>query len=221
MRSAFYALAVLLAAYLWVDKFLFRGELARLFAEGWARRLRTLVRRLPRQATRPPSELTTPAMPEHGELVPRKAYFPSSTAPAGASDPKAVSKAAGDVTFVVPPASEVEPEVLEWRAPEYSHTEPPEHPASPVPPATTTLNPPRTPPLWDDEGFSTGRFIPHDDESGEGEWLVEYDPEKIQREVMAALEQFEQQTVEQFIQDDPPADHEQYEVEHFDAAAYK
>lgn len=221
MRSALYALAVLLAAYLWVDKFLFRGELARLFAEGWARRLRTLVRLL-RRAARPPSEVPTPAMPEHGELVPRKAYFPSSTAPAGASDPKAVSKAAGDATFVVPPASEADPEVLEWRAPEYSHTEPPARPASPVPPAITSPNAPRTPPLWDDEGFSTGRFIPHDDESGEGEWLAEYDPEKIQREVMAALEQFEQQTAEQeLFHDEPPTDHEQYEVEHFNAAAYK
>lgn len=214
MKHALYALGVLMGAYLWADKFLFQGELANLFCRGWAERLKPLTRRLVRRDPVPAPEPTA-EVPDAGELVPRKAYFPTPSAPQDASDPKAVPNASGDATFVAPP----EPEMLEWRAPEFGSREKDKSPDTPAATATATPAPePSKPLMWGDPGFSSRRFIPRDDETGEGDWIEVYDPEQIRREVAAALEEIGSQTPAVEL---APSEEEEYEVEHFDAGAYR
>lgn len=215
MKHALYALGALMGAYLWADKFLFRGELAHLFRRGWAERLKPLTRHFAGRDAVPSPELSS-EVPDAGELVPRKAYFPTPSAPQDASDPQAVSNASGDATFVAPP----EPEMLEWRAPEFGFREKDRGPDNPAATATATPapEPSKQPLMWGDAGFSSRRFIPRDDETGEGDWIEVYDPEQIRREVAAALEGIGSQTPAVEL---APSDEEEYQVEHFDAGAYR
>lgn len=211
MKHVLLALGALLGAYLWADKFLFGGELARLFLRGWRERFSALTPRRWRHAAAPEPEYAPSEAPDAGELVPRRKYLPTAAVPADASDAKAVSNTEGNATFAVPKGEEPEPEIMECRAPELDRKARPE-----VPPRMSAATEGRkAPPLWDEMGI--GRFIPRDDGTQEGDWIVQYDEEEIRRELQQIeREQFEQQ----YAQEAPPTANEQLEVEQFDTAAY-
>ena len=82
MREIFCTLALLLGAYLYLDRFLFGGGLGGLFLEGWRERLRLPSRRKETSAAQVPS-----SVPGADDLVETKVYVSGQSGKNGKIDP--------------------------------------------------------------------------------------------------------------------------------------
>lgn len=196
MREIFCTLALLLGAYLYLDRFLFEGGLGGLFLEGWRERFRLPSRRKEVPAAQVPS----PA-PEAGDLVEMKVYAHGQRVPEGDKREKTEPKSDGDDTFALPEGKAAEDETTEWRDDSFGRR------------ITEQYAPQR----WEDPGFS-GRFILRDDGSGEEEILPVVDPEQLKREVAASLQGvLEEQARDEFR----PTEEELSELGNFDVNAFR
>ena len=141
MREIFCTLALLLGAYLYLDRFLFGGGLGGLFLEGWRERLRLPSRRKETSAAQVPS-----SVPGADDLVETKVYVSGQRVPEGDKREETESKTDGDNTFALPEGKTTADETTEWRDESFGRK------------ITERYAPQR----WEDPGFS-GRFIERDD----------------------------------------------------------
>ena len=177
MRETLCTLALLLGAYLYLDRFLFGGRLGGLFLEGWRERLRLPSRR--REA--PAAQVPSPA-PGADDLVEMKVYAHGQRVPEGDKREKTESKSDGDDTFALPEGETAEDETTEWRDDSFGRR----------------VTRQQASQRWEDPGFS-GRFIQRDDGSGEADILPVVDPEQVRREVAASLQDvLEEQARDEF-----------------------
>lgn len=196
MKETLCTLALLLCAYLYLDRFLFGGRLGALFLEGWRERLH-----LPSRRREAPAAQVPPPVPEAGDLVETKVYDSGQRVPEGDKREETEPKADGGDTFALPEGKTAEDETTEWRDESFGRR----------------VTRQQTPQRWEDPGFS-GRFIGRDDESGEEEILPVVDPEQVRREVAASLQAvLEEQAREEFR----PTAEELNELEHFDMDAFR
>lgn len=196
MKETLCTLALLLCAYLYLDRFLFGGRLGALFLEGWRERLR-----LPSRRRETPAAQVPPPTPGAGDLVETKVYVSGQRVPEGDKREKTESKSDGDDTFALPEGKAAEDETTEWRDDSFGRkiTE------------RYTLQ------RWEDPGFS-GRFIQRDDGSGEADILPVVDPEQVRREVAASLQGvLDEQARDEFR----PTEEELSELGNFDVDAFR
>lgn len=196
MREIFCTLALLLGAYLYLDRFLFGGGLGGLFLEGWRERLRLPSRRKETSAAQVPS-----SVPGADDLVETKVYVSGQRVPEGDKREETESKSDGDDTFALPEGKAAEDETTEWRDESFGRK------------ITERYAPQR----WEDPGFS-GRFIQRDDGSGEVDILPVADPEQVRREVAASLQAvLDEQARDEFR----PTEEELSELGNFDVDAFR
>ena len=110
MREIFCTLALLLGAYLYLDRFLFGGGLGGLFLEGWRERLRLPSRRKETSAAQVPS-----SVPGADDLVETKVYVSGQRVPEGDKREETESKTDGGNTFALPEGKTTADETTEWR----------------------------------------------------------------------------------------------------------
>lgn len=202
------------SAYLYMDKFVFRGQLGTLFRRGWCQLLGGWLapfrRWKPHHKQIIPENTLLPQEPVESlsddNLVVRKRYVSGQRVPAGDIGPKSESTAADNNTFAPATKADAEPEVLEWRAPSFQKKEAPKPPRK-VPP-----------PRWEDEDFAMTTTVVHNEESGEEEIVQVPDSEQIRREVAARLEAIEDAEILAAI---VASEAEKYDVEHFETSTYR
>ncbi len=156
METVIYAFVALLAGYLYIDKFLFKGQLGRLFLQGcmefFLKGLHLILtsrRRFQVPGTTGPGEIVSSAE----SLVVEKRYGECHEVPDSAKLPKTESKEDGSGIFTSETGSENLSEAFEWRAPSFPRQQ------MTVPSRNElTLR-------WEDADFAA-RFIQRDDESG-------------------------------------------------------
>lgn len=196
MRETLCTLALLLGAYLYLDRFLFGGRLGGLFLEGWRERLRLPSRRKEAPAAQVPS----PA-PGADDLVEMKVYVSGQRVPEGDKREKTEPKSDGGDTFALPEGKAAADETTEWRDDSFGRR----------------VTRQQAPQRWEDPGFS-GRFIQRDDGSGEADILPVVDPEQVRREVAASLQGvLEEQARDEFR----PTEEELSELGNFDVDAFR
>lgn len=203
-------IAGFVSSYLYVDKFLFRGQLGRLFRDGWRQYLRgwlhALVPGLRHRKSTPAAPAVGPevvSLPAEYDLTERKRYVSCQRVPAGDIGPKTESKAEGNDTFAPTTDTAPEPEVTEWRAPSFQKKGPPRGSAG-------------TPQRWEDERFAEAEYDPRE-ESEEFEIADIPDMEQMRREVAEMLEQIQDEQMRAALE---PTDEEKYGIEPFDTGTY-
>lgn len=206
LTAAFYLALGMFLFYLYADKFLFRGELAHLFIEGW-RQLLPFTRRFCRR--RPAAPQVPESVSDRGAadalLVERKRYVSGQRMPAGAKVLKAASNDSEDDIFASAPQADGGPEVFEWRAPEFLQRKPS---------GAAVKRSPR----WEDKGFACAHFVPGSDGAEEPELVEIPDMEQIRREVASTLERIRDAELRAELE---PTDEERYGIEHFDADTFR
>lgn len=112
MRDILFTFLGLGTAYLYLDKFLFRGHLGSLFVEGW-RHLLHLPRRRKGSSSEASPSVTLPASDSSdGQLIERKVYTSCQRVPEGDMAAKTASNASAGDNFDTAKASDTE----EWTA---------------------------------------------------------------------------------------------------------
>lgn len=194
-------LVLLLGIFLYMDRFLFRGELARLFVQGWQQ----IVHFQPRKAV--PPAASCPAVPVSSEeLVLRKEYTEGMERQAGEQSLKYEPSGDENITFTSRTEASAQPEVLEWRDPTY-FSDPPSTKLS-ASHADTHSQSPR----WEDDDFAGGI---HSSNMLEAE--ISLQTEQIQREVAASLENWK---IDEYRVEMEMSREEASDVDAFDMDAY-
>lgn len=104
---------LLLGIFLYMDRFLFKGALARLFIEGWGQILH-------RKKKCGPPAASASAAPASGEkLILCKEYIEGTERQQGEQTPENESTNEGNTTFTSATGASVQPEILEWCDPAY------------------------------------------------------------------------------------------------------
>lgn len=208
METVIYVFVALLAGYLYIDKFLFKGQLGRLFLKGW----REFFFKTAASDSIPPEQISeVPGTTGPGEivssaesLVVEKRYGECLKVPEGAKLPKTESKEDGSGIFTSETGSENFSEVFEWRAASFPRQQ------MTVPSRNElTLR-------WEDADFAA-RFIQRDDESGEIDLIEIPDMEQLRREVALKLESIEDEELRREME---PTDEERYGLNDFDTETY-
>lgn len=196
MKETLCTLALLLCAYLYLDRFLFGGRLGAQFLEGWRELLR-----LPSRRREAPAAQVPPPVSGAGDLIETKVYDSGQRVPEGDKREETEPKADGGDTFALPEGKTEADETTEWRDESFGRK------------ITERYAPQR----WEDPGFS-GRFIQRDDGSGEVDILPVADPEQVRREVAASLQAvLDEQARDEFR----PTEEELSELGNFDVDAFR
>ena len=194
----------LLGIFLYLDRFLFKGALARLFVEGWRQLLQRKVEPKPGP---PPAAPAPAATVSAGELVLRKEYIGGMERQHGEQTPENEPTTEEKATFTSATEASAQPEVLEWRDPAYFSDIPTKK--SSVPPAEAAATSSR----WEDDDFAD-RISAADTPQSE----LSLETERIRREVAASLEDW--RIDEARIEAEMSAE-EAFDVEAFDVDAYR
>lgn len=208
METVIYAFVALLAGYLYIDKFLFKGQLGRLFLQGC---MEFFFKRTASDSTPPEKVSEVPGTTGPGEivsstesLVVEKRYGECHEVPDSAKLPKTESKEDGSGIFTSETGSENLSEAFEWRAPSFPRQQ------MTVPSRNElTLR-------WEDADFAA-RFIQRDDESGEVDLIEIPDMEQLRREIALKLESIQDEEMRREME---PTDEERYGLDDFDTGAY-
>lgn len=192
---------LLLGIFLYMDRFLFKGALARLFIEGWGQILH-------RKKKCGPPAASASAAPASGEkLILCKEYIEGTERQQGEQTPENESTNEGNTTFTSATGASVQPEILEWCDPAYFSDIPTKK--SSVPPAEAAATSSR----WEDDDFAD-RISAADTPQSE----LSLETERIRREVAASLEDW--RIDEARIEAEMSAE-EAFDVEVFDVDAYR
>lgn len=207
MKTVIYAFVALLAGYLYIDKFLFKGQFGRLFLQGWREFF------FKGSASKPPEKVSeVPGTTGQGEivssaesLVVEKRYGECHEVPEGVKLPKTESKGDRSGIFTSETGSENLSEAFEWRAPSFPRQQ------MTVPSRNELAL------RWEDADFAA-RFIQRDDESGEVDLIEIPDMQQLRREVALKLESIQDEELRREME---PTDEERYGLDDFDAGAYR
>ena len=192
---------LLLGIFLYMDRFLFKGALARLFIEGWGQILH-------RKKKCGPPAASASAAPASGEkLILCKEYIEGTERQQGEQTPENESTNEGNTTFTSATGASVQPEILEWCDPAYFSDIPSKK--SSVPYMDVDSKSLR----WEDDDFA-GRISAADPPQPE----LSFETERIRREVAASLEDW--RIDEARIEAEMSAE-EAFDVEAFDVDAYR
>ncbi len=191
---------IVLGIFLYVDRFLFEGELARLFMEGW--------RQILHREKKSGPAASAPAIPISAEkLVLRKEYTEGTERQQGEQAPENESTNEGNTIFTSATEASAQPEILEWRDPTYFSDTPSKKSSVPYMDADSKSL------RWEDDDFA-GRVSAVDMPESE----LSFETERIRREVAASLEDW--RIEETRIETEMSAE-EAYDVETFDVDTYR
>lgn len=187
---------ILLGVFLYTDRFLFRGELIRLFLQGW----RQILRVRPRKAS-PPAALESLSSVSGEYLVVRKEYAEGTERQAGEQAAENESTDERKTTFTSATEASAQPEILEWRDPNYFSDQPSKKSSNLAQGADPKSS------RWEDDDFA----------GGISDTELSHETEHIQREVAASLEDWmiEEVRIEMEMSAEEASDVEAFDVNAF------
>lgn len=200
MENLLFAALGLVAIYFYMNKFLFRGDLGRLFMtglRGWVGR-----RNKSRQEQKHDGDCDGDTV-EDWELIVEKSYKEGPSVPEDAGEDEGGSKTSDDDNFATadpPPKEGAGEEMSEWRADTFGRGVHRERNAGNLVPVTEA------------------RFVPYDDDSGDSELVHVADEGRIRREVARELAGIRDEELRAELE---PTEEERYGIESFDMEAFR